>query len=52
MKRKRIIEIAWDKFKRYQFIKAFLVVIWVFVPSSLTEKHLERLAKSKGKKIV
>ena len=52
MKRKRIIEIAWDKFKRYQFIKAFLVVIWVFVPSSLTEKHLERLAKSRGRKIV
>ena len=52
MKRKRIIENAWDKFKRYQFIKAFLVVIWVFVPSSLTEKHLERLAKSRGRKIV
>lgn len=52
MKRKRIIEIAWDKFKRYQFIKAFLVVFWVFVPSSLTEKHLERLAKSRGRKIV
>ena len=52
MKRKRIIEIAWDKFKRYHFIKAFLVVFWVFVPSSLTEKHLERLAKSRGGKIV
>jgi len=52
MKRKRIIEIAWGKFKRYQFIKAFLVVIWVIPPSSWTEKHLESLAKSKGKKIV
>ena len=52
MKRKRIIEIAYGKFKRYQFIQAFLVVIWVVLPSSLTEKHLESLAKSKGKKIV
>ena len=52
MKRKRILEIAWDKFKRYQFIKAFLVVIWIFSPTFLTEKHLESLAKSKGKKIV
>jgi hypothetical protein len=52
MKRKRIIEIAWDNFKKHQFIKAFLIVIWIVVPSFLTEKHLERLAKSKGRKII
>jgi len=50
MTRKQIIKIAWSKFKKYKFIKAFLIAIWIVVPTFLTEKHLERLAKSKGKK--
>ena len=50
MTRKKIIEIAWSQFKKYKFIKAFLIAIWIFVPYFLTEKYLERLAKRKGKK--